>query len=78
VCTGVNFFVNCHNLPSFINDDSGPLDRAIGGIRRTVQEREIPSSIYQKRKIQLIFFRKFLTRICVIVGDPENLGTVFC
>lgn len=78
MCTGVHLFVNFHNLPGFINDDSGPLDGAIGGIRCTVEEREITSSIYQKREVQLVFFRKFLTRICVIVGDPENLGIVFC
>ncbi len=76
--TCIDRFINFHNLSRFINDNSRSLDAAIWGIRRAVQKREIASSVHQKREIQLIFFRKFLTRICVIVGDPENLGIVFC
>ena len=77
MCTGVDRFINFYNLPCFINDNCHSLDFAIWRVRRAVQKREIASSVYQKRKIQLVFFRKFLTRVRIIVGDPENLGIMF-
>ena len=77
MCTGIDLFINFHNLPGFINDNCHSLDCTIWRIRRAVQKRKIASNIYQKREVQLIFFRKFLTRICVIVGNPENLGIMF-
>lgn len=77
MCTGVDRFINFYDLPCFINDNRHSLDFAIWRVRRAVQKREIASSVYQKRKIQLVFFRKFLTRIRVIVGDPEDLGIMF-
>ena len=77
MCTSVDLFIDFHNLPCFINDNGYALDCTIWRVRRTVQKREIASSVYQKREVQLVFFRKFLTRICVIVGDPENLGIMF-
>lgn len=78
MCTRVDLVINFHNLPGFINDNCHSLDFTIWRVRRTVQKREITSCVYQKREVQLIFFRKFLTRICIIVGDPKNLGIVFC
>ena len=77
MCTGVDLFINFNNLPCFINDNSHPLDFAIGRVRRAVQKREITVGIYQQWEVQLVFFRKFLTRIRVIVGNPENLGIMF-
>ena len=49
--TRIDRFINFHNLPRFINDNSRSLDAAIWGIRRAVQEREIASSVHQKREI---------------------------
>ena len=78
MATRIDRFVNFHNLSCFINDNCHPLNFAIWSVRRAVQEREIASRVHQKRKIQLIFFRKFLMRIYIVVCNPEDLGIIFC
>ena len=47
------------------------------GICGTIEERKIAIGIYQKRKVQLIFFGKFLVGFRVIRRDSKDLSIVF-
>lgn len=77
MCARIDRFINFQNFPLCVNDNSESANPSFRGICCTIEERKIATRIYQKRKVQLIFFGEFLVGIRIVCGDSKDLSIVF-
>ena len=77
MCTRIDRFINFQNFPFRVNDDSESANPAFKRICCTIEERKIATRIYQKRKVQLIFFGEFLVGIRIVPSDSKDLCIIF-